>query len=1350
MPPISEPADGITSPKLVAALGASAGGLEACKRLLAGVPDDQGIAVVVVTHLDPDQQSHIADFLGRVTSATVRQAVDGERVEGNHVYVIAPATSLTIHEGTLRVTGQERPRYRTRPIDDFFSALAADQGERAVGIVLSGTGNDGAAGLEAIHAAGGLCLVQDPATAEYDGMPTAAVHTGVADAVLPPEAMAEALLEFATPVHARPRKPPAPPAAGPGEEAPAGFAGILALLGKQYHVDFTEYKSGTLARRTARRMGLKRIGEWDEYLDYLRGHPEELAALYSGVLIDVTRFFRDPETWEYLEREVIPELLATHESDRPIRVWSAGCASGEEAYGLAMVFLEQIEKRRSGHGLQVFGSDLSHEALEVARRGAYTGQIAEDVSAERLRRFFARTGEHYQVNQSLRELVTFAAHNLLSDPPFAGLDLVACRNVLIYLQPHAQERLLELFHFALRPKGVLWLGRSETVGRRSDLYENMPGAHRLYRTVPSTRPARHAMPRWVADRTPIKGFVPQPEAPPRQVSVARALERFVLEHRSIPSVAINRNLEILHFFGPLEPYLKQPSGEARMDFLSWVRRGSYARLRAGVLEAVKENKTLTVTNLRIGPGRSGTRTEAVIEPVVVPGAEGVFLVTFRDVLPARELAEDTAEANETLVHDLEQELRDTQLDLQGTVEQLETVNEEYRASHEELLSLNEELQSSNEELEMSKEELQALNEELTTVNHQLEARNEELRTLSADLNNLLVNADVPILFLDRDLCIRRFTPACTRMMRIVETDIGRSIDHVRLEVRDDDLLADARRVLERLSPVEVELHTEDGRWILRRIVAYRAEDDRIDGVCITFQDVTAHRRAAEESEEARAFSEAIIRSSPVPTLVLDADLEVVRANRAFYETFRTCETDTDGHRFLELDDHQWDTPGLRAQLQRVLTRHEEVHNYDVEHDFPRIGKRAMRLNATPVPLAKPLILLKFEDITDLRRAREAARERTEELVQEHRRKDEFLGMLGHELRNPLMALTAGLEVLGRGQGGPEEIAAMKRQAGRMGALLDQVLDVGRVVLGRLELAKKPLDVTEVVRVAEETMRSMIEASGHELAVSLPNEGTVFVFGDPLRLVQSLENLLANASKFTPAGGHIWLTVHVTEAEVEISVRDDGVGMQPEVLLHAFDPFTQGPNHLDRAKGGLGLGLALVRTLVEMHGGSVRAQSEGLGKGSEFVITLPRERSARPRPKRRGARGKALSRHRILIAEDEQDAAAMLSRLLTLDGQDVRTVPDGRLALEVARTFRPGLAVLDLGLPQMDGYQLAAKLREEYGDAMFLVALTGYAKNPKRLTAAGFDAHLLKPTEFDSVRDLLVKGGPVDRKLSGAS
>jgi len=1334
-------------PTLIVGVGASAGGLGACQGLLQGAPADQGLAFIVVLHLAPAEESHVAAILQKATSMEVSQVAGNERVEPDHVYIIAPATSLGIRGGSLVAGAPEEPHYRARPIDTFFSALAADQGESAVGIVLSGTGNDGAAGLEAIRSAGGLCLVQDPATAEYDGMPRSAIDTGAADTVVPPRDMGEILLRYAAAPRVRPDGgEPEPQSVR--ETVEGGLPAILALLGGRYRVDFRNYKTGTLERRTQRRIELRHLSGWEDYLECLRSDPAEADELYRDLLIGVTRFFRDPEDWEALEREIVPALVKADRDATALRVWSAGCATGEEAYSLAMVFLEHLASAGSRLDLQVFASDASERALAIARRGRYPATIEESVSEDRLRRFFRRSGEGFEVDRPLRDAVTFATHDLLSDPPFAHLDLVSCRNVLIYLEPAAQERLLELFHFSLQPRGNLWLGSSETIGGRSDLFdEAISGEHRFFRPIGLAGAHRHHRARRAAAPGPARLVRKRGVEPNQGQMTTRLIERVVLDRFTSPCVVVDRKLEILYHFGSTVEYLEQPQGAARSDLLSWVRPELYAKVRAGLAEAIEHQRQVTVTGMRLERGTASARVEIVIEPLTSISPDGGFiLVAFRDwpVRRRASVAPDGGDgdlgATPALV---QQELEETREELRIAVDQLRTATEEHAARYEELLSLNEEYQSSNEEIEASKEELQSLNEELTTINRQLEERNEELRTLSSDLNNLLVSADVPTLFLDRELRIRRFTPACTSVVGVVAGDVGRSLRDLKLQVHDGSLFTDALRVLEEPASIEAEVSTDDGRWFSRKVLPYRTVDGGIDGVCLTFHEITVQKRATAASEDARLYAEAIIQTSRTPLLVLDADHRLVSANAAFYATFQVEEEETEGRRIYELGNGQWNIPRLRALFEEALLEGREIRDYGVDHEFEEIGWRSMRLNAQVMPREghSDLALVSIEDVTDLRKAEMEAQSRADELALGDRRKNEFLAMLGHELRNPLAALTHGLDLMRRADGGPtgQVRTMMARQTRRVTTMLDQLLDVARVVSGKLELTREAADVEAAARAAIESVAPMIEAARHELTVELPPPGTVEVLGDVVRLAQVVENLLGNAAKYTEDGGRIWLTVKSTVDTVEISIRDTGIGMEPAVLARVFDLFTQAPGSLDRAKGGLGLGLPLVRSLIDMHGGKVEASSPGPGEGTEVVVSLPRLRRGRlATTVETPVAAPSTTPRRILVVDDEEDVARALVELLTLQGHEARAEPDGPRALAAAAELAPEVVVLDLGLVGMDGYELGRKLRERLGAGLLLVALTGYQDDKARLEEAGFDGHLLKPTPIETLYAMIAE------------
>jgi two-component system, chemotaxis family, CheB/CheR fusion protein len=1340
---------GDAAPRLIVGIGASAGGLEACKRFLAEMPAESGMAFVIVMHLDPTHESHIAEIFKTTTAMPVIQIVDKQIIEPNHVYVIAPDSSLEIRQGVLNSKKQNDPLGKRKPIDALFASLAEDKKERAVAIVLSGAGNNGSAGIQAVSEAGGLCIAQDPETADYDSMPKNAIDTGVVDHVLPPEQMPSVLLAYAE----HPHTPASGPAKAHGVEMPpAAFDAILELLGKKHRIDFRVYKTGTLKRRTERRMALRQFTGWQAYLEHLQGAPDELEALYGDLLIGVTHFFRDREVWEDLEKNIIPNVLAKRTEDGPVRIWVPGCATGEEAYSFAMLVLDQLERENRGAKLQVYATDVNADAVAFARRGLYPAAIADDVPPH-LRRFLQQRGDDVQIKQDVRDSVTFAVHNLLTDAPFSKLDIVSCRNLLIYLEPHAQDRILELFHFALQPGGVLVLGSSETTGRQTDLFEPLSKPHRIFKSSAMTRKARYPAPDWFTARTPLRGMPALQAAPHQGPRAARLVEQLVLSRFTSACVAINQNLDILYFFGPTHDYLAQPTGEVRMDVLSWARSGLYPKLRGALKAAIERRERVTISDIRVEREGRAHRVECTIEPVpALPGAEGLFLVGFRDLpeaaaAEAAEAAMASATPEQPVITQLEGELKEVRQELQATVEQLETTNEEYRASHEELLSLNEELQSSNEELETSKEELQSLNEEMVTINRQLEERNTELRTANADLNNFFVSTPVPIIFLDRDLRVRRFTPAATEVMRLVPSDVG-SLEHVKERVHDERLLTDARKVLENLSPITTEVATDDGRSYVRRVLPYRTDDDRIDGVHVSFLEVTAQKAAAAEIDESRIYAEAIVETVARPLVVLDANLRVVSANKSFFETFQVSRVETLNHKIYSLGNRQWDIPALRDLLENLLPKAQEISDFAVEHVFDRIGRRVMRLNARLMRRsARPtLILLAIDDLTERTKIEELVKQNVAALAEEHRRKDEFLAMLGHELRNPLSALMTGLEVLGRvPEARANELRAMMiRQAHRLSAMLDQLLDISRVISGKVALSKQRMDVVESIRAAAETVQPLLEVHRHQLTLALSPRKSAFVMGDPMRLVQVVENLLGNAIKYTNPGGKIGVAVEADEDTVRIVVRDTGIGIAAEFLPHVFEVFTQSPRTLDRAAGGLGLGLPLVQRLVTMHGGRVEASSPGLGQGSEFVVTLPRleERRSKPRDSEPARTAKGNHRlYRILVVDDEKDTARTLAEVLEANGHRTVAVHDGPAALTALETFEPDVVLLDLGLPEMDGYEVAKRIRAQgrLGGA-FLIAVTGYQSDTARLRQAGFDRHLMKPPDLRKLDAMLAEWG----------
>ena len=855
-------------------IGASAGGLDAFRKLLSAMPIDTGMAFVLVPHLDPSHESLMVELLTRQTTMPVREARDGLLVEANHVYVIPPNADLTIAHRVLRVAPPSARRGSYTAIDVFLRSLAADQGACAIGIILSGTGSHGSLGVTAINAAGGFVLAQTPESAEHDQMPHNAIATGVVDLILPPEEMPKALLRHA-----------AEPSASGADAAPGDLAQIVSLLRTQTKRDFRGYRSNMLMRRVRRRMGVCHLERVAEYVEYLRAHADEGLVLAKDLSIGVTAFFREPEAFQLLERVVIPDLVqrSRHgDEQRPVRVWVPGCATGEEAYSIAMLFLEEFAAVKQPGALQVFATDVDDESLDTARAGLYPDTIAADLSAERRRHFFVKADGHgYQVSRALRESITFAPQNLISDAPFSKLDLIACRNVLIYLEPDVQAKIVALFHFAMNEGGYLILGPAESIGQATDGFEPVSKKWRVFRRTGAARRDSVEIPilPTTAQRTRSRRHDERPRPP---AAVAELLHRTLLAEFAPAAVLIDRRYQIRSVQGPVVEYLEFPPGELTRDLLSMARRGLRPALRGVCEQARKSQHVATDADARVK--RQGAYVPCTVTARPVAGAsdtENLLAVTFQDTgLDARGKKTATRAAahprhdDATLVRHLEQELKATRDDLQGTIDELETTNEELKASHEEVLSMNEELQSTNEELESSKEELQSLNEELSTVNSQLQDKVHELDASNNDMVNLLVSTDIATVFLDADLRIRRFTPPTTKLLNLLPTDLGRPFRDIAPQVPDPTLFDDVRRVLATLTPLEIVVRDGDAHAYLRRVRPYRTGDQRIEGVVLTWVDIA--QRLASEADSRHLT--AVLRDSNDAVVLLDLDGRIIGWN----------------------------------------------------------------------------------------------------------------------------------------------------------------------------------------------------------------------------------------------------------------------------------------------------------------------------------------------------------------------------------------------------------------------------------------------------------------------------------------
>ncbi len=1322
----------------VVGIGASAGGLEAFSQLLRALPEHTGMAFVLVQHLDPTHESQLGGLLAKMTRLPVLEAADGQALQPDHVYVIAPNTSLSLTaEGVLRVEPRAEARGPHLPIDHFFRSLAEQRQSSAIGVVLSGTGTDGTLGLEEIKAAGGITFAQDDASAAHSGMPQSAVHSGCIDLVLPPDRIARELVRIGQHAYMLPERSAEVATA---DDDAAQFKAVLALLRAASGVDFSAYRDTTVKRRIARRMALHG-GSLARYVEHLKDNRGELDALYQDILINVTSFFREPEVFESLQSRAFPDILAARHPDSAIRIWVPGCSSGQEAYSLAIALFEFLDAKAVRPPVTIFATDLSDAvSLQKAREGLYPDSIEAEVSPERLRRFFTKEDSKYRVNKSLREVVVFARQNVAADPPFSRIDLVSCRNLLIYLSPALQKRVIPTFHYALNPGGFLLLGASESIGSYTDLFSVVDQQHRLYaRKSAPGRPYPHFR---VDDYRVGRGAgeMALASAKPLPADWQREADRVASGQYVPPGVLITGDFDILQFRGETGPFLAPAAGDPSHNLLKMARDGLFLPLRSAVQECERAGTAVRHPGVRVH-GESGDRViDLHVMPVSLPHIdERCYLVLFEE--PSRHAAlaapapKVPQEADAAEAHYLRQELVSTREYLQSLIEQQDAANEELKSANEEILSSNEELQSTNEELETAKEELQSVNEELTTVNEQLQHRNIELGRLNDDMTNLLASSGVPTVVLGVDLRIRRFTPMASRLLGLKSGDVGRPIGHLRLGVQPFDIEAFAGEVIERVQMQEREVRGPDGRAYLLRTHPYRTADNRIDGVVLVLLDIDELRRAQTALQAASDYTAAIVETVREPLLVLDAQLRVQSANRAFYTMFCVTPDETVGRLLYELGDRQWDIPALREQLDEVLSKDQSFADFDIRHDFEVIGTKVMRLNARRIVRdgeRSELILLAIEDQT---------------LAEVDRRRMEFLALLAHELRNPLAPMRNGLQILDR-IGSPDDAqrrvrALIERQVEQLTRLVDDLLDVARIHRGHIEMRKQRIELGALVRRAIEEARLACEGKQLELQAAL-TEQPLWLDGDAARLTQALGNVLNNAVKFTGSGGRIVVTLERDGEQALVRVRDNGEGIAADQLPRVFEMFVQADASPERSRSGLGIGLALVKQLVEGHGGTVAMRSAGIGHGSEFELRLPLadgSAAAEPHDHPPAVEQPSFVRRRILVVDDNRDVAESLATLLQMDGHEVRTVHDGQDAVALAAAWRPEVALLDISLPGMSGHDVARRIREQPGGQhVLLAALTGLGQDEdrRRSADAGFDAHLVKPVSSAQIHALLAR------------
>lgn len=1129
---VGEPAPQSPAVSIVG-IGSSAGGLEALQSFFSGLPAHPGMAFVVVSHLDPTHTSSLPEILGKATCLPVVAAQDNTPLEADHVYVLAPNAGLAVRNGVSRTTSRPAGHLAWRPIDEFLISLAKDQKELALAVILSGAGADGSIGIASVKMHNGVVLAQAPETAAFGSMPQNAINTGCVDRVLPPEQLAAVLGEYATRESERELR-----FGSPTGKSQAGFHELLDLVRSGSGHDFTRYKPGMLRRRTARRMRIRCLTEVADYTRFVRAHPEELAALADDFLISVTSFFRDAPAWKALQRLVVMPLVRNIPAGETVRVWVPGCATGEEAYSVAMVFLEEAAAQRKSLDLRVFATDLSASALAAARAGVYPASIDLQVSAERLGRFFDRNGETYRVKKDLRDRLVFAPHNLLTDPPFSRLHLISCRNVLIYLEPSEQHRILKAFCSALQSGGYLFLGHSESVDKGEDSFQPISRPACIFqRTNGVVRSDIHA------SGFGLTAQAVNPAAPPLRRAEPNSLEarvRASLAARYAPaSVVIDSRFQVLYFHGAMDDLVSQPAGAPTRDLRRLLRDGLSPGLMSAVRRVSKERQPVTLTGGRLELEGQEIPVSVTVCPLPgVDGADDALLVSFAKQpprMPVKLPAESEAPVEQLLA-----ELAATRAEHRGMVESLESANAELAAVGEELLSTSEEFQVTNEELQTSQEELQALNEELVSLNQELRLKVEALESSTADVQNILTSSGIATVFLAADLTIRWFGATAAELLGLVAGDIGRPVRQLAHPLLGAELLTQAERAMRSVVPSEAEILDDGGRWYLRRIAPYRTSDGRVEGVLALLMEITARKEAELRLAETRGFALAVAETIPTPLLILDEERRVQAVNPAFCQAFSVTPNDFVGQPLYELRGGEWNIPALRNLLDQCLPTQLILTDVELRHTFAGCGERVLLLRARQMP-DRPLLLLSLEDITDRKRT-EA--ERSQRFEAEQKSQALTIREAHHRIKNNLQAVSDLLSLELYKGSSPEAAPALQASLGRVQAI---------AIVHDLLTHQSPEHVN-MQQVVERLLPLALSANGLDPGCL---ELRVQVAAIQLRSREAslvslfLNELISNCAKHAFSGRHtgkLEIRVAVAASEVSLTVQDDGPGLPPGFQL----------------------------------------------------------------------------------------------------------------------------------------------------------------------------------------------------------
>ncbi|MGE0791823.1 MAG: chemotaxis protein CheB [Sandaracinaceae bacterium] len=1409
----------------IVGIGASAGGLESLERLFATIPPASGAAYVVVQHLAPDHPSLMVELMRRFTPLPVEHVSDGVEVRSDHIYLLPPGKELELEGACLRIYDRDARVGVPMPIDRFLTSLAATATTRAIAVILSGSGTDGSRGVRRVHETHGYVLVEDPASARFDGMPRSTIETGIADVVADAQDLGRALSECVREI------------VEPSDETEAQqVRPVVDLLRNALEIDFSLYKLPTVLRRISRRAQLKQAPDVATYVSRLETDPDELFALGHDLLIGVTTFFRDPATWEVIETNLVPKLVEEADPARGIRAWVAGCATGEEAYSMACILRDAAPH---GMSVKVFATDVHARALEIASAGVYDEERLANVDPERLRRYFARRQDgRMQVTPELRHLVVFASHNVLKDAPFTNLDLVSCRNLLIYFRPIAQRQALSLLQFGLRIGGGLVLGPSESLADFADDYERFDDVHRIYvrkrlaRRIPNLTLSRH---------------VSQVMRAPRHSPEASTISMYdaVLEAVMPPSFLAQPDRTLVESFAGAEKLLHVAPRRMTGDLAQLVPEPARLAVAGAFARVAREEEPVRVEGLEWPTADDeSAKVDILVRPLRTRTGRAVLVTvetrrseTEKDAeVPVRDLGELSI----ARVAGLEHELAHARESLHATIEELETTGEEMQATNEELTASNEELQSTNEELH-------SVNEELHTVNAELQVKIRELTALNRDMRQLFESIDIALVFLDGNLRIRRFTPAGGRLFGLVEHDVGRPLASFRHPLTTDGLMNDITQCREDGQTREYEASDVHGHWHLVRI--HPDGDAGEGGVVVSLTDITplldarrrAHlltqvvdssadavialdltrritvwnrgadalygyeggemlgrsiddlvpeelrgelslalARAASGTEHVRLVTEGLHedgRRIPISSVIspikdandalvgfskLDRD-EVERRRREadlierearLAEAFERSpdmlsSIDLVTGRLLDANQTMLDTLGYS------LEQLKELHFTSLfASDSQADALTAIEALRTEGSIRSCDLTLKCADgsttdvsfsstaITDASgravRSRDVLRDvsvqrrATEELKRTLKMREHFLAIVSHELRTPMHAMRTAIELLDQpGETASESqraLGVLSRQSAHMSRLLDDLLDVARIADDEMDLARKPFDLREVIRDAVDAWTVLYEQRDVTLTMS-GLDAELPTVGDAARIQQALSNVIDNALRHSRAGQRVRVAVERTPKVARIRVSDQGDGLTPSQLVSVFEPFAP-DRDARKHHGSLGLGMTIAKRIVEQHAGTITASSSGPGMGATFLMELPLEE---------GSNGRSTARtddsaYRIVLIEDQRDAREMLAMVLSMSGHTVVTAENAEQGIAAILSERPEIALVDIGLPDHDGYHVARMVRDEIGDSVPMIALTGYGQ-PKDIAnamEAGFRLQLTKPVSTEAL------------------